>query len=134
MIVPTRCPRGRECSSIHRLSGHEVHRRVPPADATIVSSRADTSAGTGTGRARVLTDRADIVTPERGDLLVCHATEPGRTPAFFVIGGLVVQTGGWPRTVCGLSWEDNAPAVVGPEAVRRLPTAPGSPSKETPDR
>jgi pyruvate,water dikinase len=80
-----------------------------------------TSTGTVTGRARVLKDMADIVTLERGDILVCHATDPGWTPAFFIIGGLVMQTGGVLAHGSCLSREYNLPAAVVPEAVRRIP-------------
>ncbi|HZZ45311.1 MAG TPA: PEP/pyruvate-binding domain-containing protein [Pseudonocardia sp.] len=91
------------------------------ADGSTVLPGVGTSAGSITGRARVLKDMADIVTLERGDILVCHATDPGWTPAFFIIGGLVMQTGGVLAHGSCLSREYNLPAAVVPEAVRRIP-------------
>jgi len=79
-----------------------------------------TSGGIVTGRARVLKNMSEIGTLERGDILVCHATDPGWTPVFMVIGGLVMQTGGVLAHGSCLSREYGLPAVVVPDAINRI--------------
>lgn len=79
-----------------------------------------TSGGTVTGRARVLHDVSEISTLERGDVLVCNSTDPGWTPVFMVIGGLVMATGGVLAHGSCLSREYGLPAVVVPNAMRRI--------------
>jgi pyruvate,water dikinase len=74
-----------------------------------------------TGRARVLKDMSQIGTLEKGDILVCYATDPGWTPVFLVIGGLVMSTGGVLAHGSCLSREYSLPAVVVPEAMTRIP-------------
>ena len=76
------------------------------------------SAGTIEGRARVLHDMAEAEF-EAGDILVTSYTDPGWTPAFVVIAGLVTEVelvahgAVMPR-------EYGLPAVVGVEHATRL--------------
>ena len=48
---------------------------------------------------------------QAGDILVCQATDPGWTPVFLVIGGLVLETGGMLAHGSCLSREYGLPAV-----------------------
>lgn len=89
-------------------------------DGKTVMPGVGTSSGTVTGRARVIGDMADIGTLEQGDILICHATDPGWTPVFLVISGLVMQTGGVLAHGSCLSREYGLPAVVLPQAMSRI--------------
>lgn len=89
-------------------------------DGSTILPGAGTSGGVVTGRARVLKDMSEIGTLEKGDILVCYATDPGWTPVFLVIGGLVMSTGGVLAHGSCLSREYNLPAVVVPEATSRI--------------
>ncbi|MGX7732070.1 PEP/pyruvate-binding domain-containing protein [Rhodococcus sp. 2H158] len=70
-----------------------------------------TSAGQVEGRARVLASMTEIGTLEQGDVLVCNATDPGWSPVFGVISGLVIETGGMLAHGACLSREHGIPAV-----------------------
>jgi phosphohistidine swiveling domain-containing protein len=91
------------------------------ADGATTLTGTGTSSGTVTGTARVLKDMSLVGTLRDGDILVCYATDPGWTPAFLVIDGLVMQVGGVLAHGSCLSREYGLPAVVVPEAVRRIP-------------
>lgn len=81
--------------------------RVPPVhtwvrqgevvDATAVAGTVlrgiSGSAGTATGRARVITDPFDDHRLQPGDILVAANTDPSWTPLFLVAGAVVVDTG-----------------------------------------
>ncbi|SNW19499.1 phosphoenolpyruvate synthase [Mycolicibacterium thermoresistibile] len=70
-----------------------------------------TSAGQVEGRARVLASMTEIGTLEQGDVLVCNATDPGWSPVFGVISGLIIETGGMLAHGACLSREHGIPAV-----------------------
>jgi rifampicin phosphotransferase len=70
-----------------------------------------TSRGSITGRARVLRSMTEIGSLEKGDILICNSTDPGWTPAFLTIGGLVLETGGMLAHGSCLSREYGLPAV-----------------------
>ncbi|PBC47569.1 PEP/pyruvate-binding domain-containing protein [Rhodococcus sp. ACPA1] len=70
-----------------------------------------TSAGQIEGRARVLASMSEIGSLEQGDVLICNATDPGWSPVFSVISGLVIETGGMLAHGACLSREHGIPAV-----------------------
>ncbi|MGC5015881.1 rifamycin-inactivating phosphotransferase [Streptosporangium sp. DT93] len=77
------------------------------------------SSGTVEGRARVVTDmaRADL---EAGDILVTTCTDPGWTPLFVTVAGLVTEVGGLMTHGAVIAREYGLPAVVGVEGATRL--------------
>jgi pyruvate,water dikinase len=80
-----------------------------------------TSRGTVTGRARVLHGVEQIGRVEEGDIVICHATDPGWTPVFMVISGLVLETGGLLAHGSCLSREYGLPCVQVPGATTLVP-------------
>jgi rifampicin phosphotransferase len=70
-----------------------------------------TSRGTVTGTARVLHGPEEIGRVKQGEIVVCHATDPGWTPVFMVISGLVLETGGVLAHGSCLSREYGLPCV-----------------------
>ncbi len=77
------------------------------------------SAGTVEGRARVIRDiaQADI---EPGDILVTTYTDPGWTPLFLAVKGLVTEVGGLMTHGAVIAREYGLPAVVGVEHATNL--------------
>ncbi len=77
------------------------------------------SAGTVEGRARVISDlaRADL---QAGDILVTAYTDPGWTPLFVGIAGLVTEVGGLMTHGAVIAREYGLPAVVGVERATQL--------------
>lgn len=92
-----------------RLAQHEKYTREPPpffirnglpisteedvGDADVLSGIA-ASSGRIHARARVCKTLEEAAKIEKGDILVAVATDPGWTPVFSIIGGVVVETGG----------------------------------------
>jgi pyruvate,water dikinase len=77
------------------------------------------SAGTIVGRARVILDIAEADL-ETGDILVTAFTDPGWTPVFLAIAGLVTEVGGLMTHGAVIAREYGLPAVVGVERATRL--------------
>jgi pyruvate,water dikinase len=80
-----------------------------------------TSSGTITGTARVIYELSDIGIVRHGEILVVNATDPGWTPVFLVISGVVVETGGILAHASCLAREYGMPAVHLPNAMRLIP-------------
>jgi pyruvate,water dikinase len=80
-----------------------------------------TSSGTATGVARVVSRVQDIGTVGKGEILVCNSTDPGWTPVFSVISGIVTETGGILAHASCLSREYGLPAVQVTAAMKRIP-------------
>ena len=79
------------------------------------------SAGQITGVARVIRQARDAVNLEPGQILVTRATDPGWTPVFSVIGGLVLEVGGQLSHGAIVAREYGLPAVLNvPDATRRI--------------
>jgi rifampicin phosphotransferase len=98
-------------------------------EAVAVEARADgalagspASAGTVTGRARVVLDPVGAHL-EPGEILVAPSTDPGWTPLFLTAGGLVMEMGGSNSHGAVVAREYGIPAVVGvPEATQKIET------------
>ena len=83
---------------------------------------APASAGTVTGKARVILDPAGAHR-EPGEILVAPSTDPGWTPLFMTAGALVMEMGGPISHGAVVAREYGIPAVVGvPEATMRIRT------------
>ena len=80
------------------------------------------SAGTATGRVRVIMDPVGARL-EPGEILVAPSTDPGWTPLFMTAGALVMEMGGVISHGAVVAREYGIPAVVGvPDATTRLRT------------
>lgn len=77
------------------------------------------SAGVIEGRARVILNMADAAL-EEGDILITAFTDPGWTPLFVSIKGLVTEVGGLMTHGAVIAREYGLPAVVGAEGATRL--------------
>ena len=91
----------------------------PPAAADTLTGRA-VAAGSAEGIARVVFRPDGAAELADGDILVCPSTDPGWTPLFLRAGGLVVERGGVLSHGAIVAREFGIPAVVCPEATRRI--------------
>ena len=88
----------------------------------LVLSGSPASAGTVTGKARVILDPIGAHL-EPGEILVAPSTDPGWTPLFLTAGALVMEMGGTISHGAVVAREYGIPAVVGvPNATLRLVT------------
>jgi phosphoenolpyruvate synthase/pyruvate phosphate dikinase len=79
------------------------------------------SAGEARGVARVILDPSEASALEPGTILVTRATDPGWTPVFSIISGLVLEIGGQLSHGAIVAREYGLPAVVNvPGATRRI--------------
>ncbi len=79
------------------------------------------SAGRARGPARVVASLSEALALPPGSILVTRATDPGWTPAFPVLGGLVLEIGGTLSHGAIVAREYGLPAVVGvPRATERI--------------
>jgi len=91
-----------------------------PPDGAVTGTPA--SAGTATGRVRVIMDPVGAHL-EPGEILVAPSTDPGWTPLFLTAGALVMEMGGVISHGAVVAREYGIPAVVGvPDATTRLRT------------
>lgn len=97
------------------ISG-EYKRENTPANAIV---GLPVSSGVIEGRARVLLHMEDAVL-EDGDILVTSFTDPGWTPLFVSIKGLVTEVGGLMTHGAVIAREYGLPAVVGVENATKL--------------
>ena len=79
------------------------------------------SRGSATGTARVLKRLNEIGRVQKGDILVVNATDPGWTPVFLLISGLILEGGGILSHGASLSREYGIPAVQLSSALRKIP-------------
>ena len=70
-----------------------------------------TSRGVATAVARVITDLRSIGKVSEGDILITHSTDPGWTPVFNILRGIVLETGGMLAHGSCLAREYGLPAV-----------------------
>jgi pyruvate,water dikinase len=80
-----------------------------------------TSNGQAEGTARVVKDLGDIGRVRQGEILIVNATDPGWTPVFLVVAGIVVETGGMLAHASCLSREYGMPCVHLPRAMSLIP-------------
>ncbi|MFH1188257.1 MAG: PEP/pyruvate-binding domain-containing protein [bacterium] len=79
------------------------------------------SAGIIKGKARIVTDIENISILETGEILVTDHTDPGWTPIFVTISGIVTNTGGLLSHAAIVAREYGLPAVVNvPNATQRI--------------
>ena len=92
---------------------------VQPGD---VLAGAPASAGVARGRARVVTDTAQIAAFEPGEILVAPQTDPSWTPLFMVAAGVVVDVGAMGSHAMIVSRELGIPCAAGvTDATKRIP-------------
>jgi pyruvate,water dikinase len=100
-------------------------RPAPSADGQLqpgTLTGAPASAGTVTGKAKVILDPAGAHL-EPGEILVAPSTDPGWTPLFMTAGALVMEMGGPISHGAVVAREYGIPAVVGvPDATMRIRT------------
>jgi pyruvate,water dikinase len=80
-----------------------------------------TSSGTVTGTARVVRELSKIGRVQRGDILVANSTDPGWTPVFALLSGVVVETGGLLSHSSCLAREYGFPAAQVEGALQLIP-------------
>ena len=80
-----------------------------------------TSRGTVTARARVVKELRDIGQVTEGDILVTQSTDPGWTPVFNLINGIVLETGGLLAHGSCLAREYGLPAIQLAGATETIP-------------
>jgi pyruvate,water dikinase len=80
-----------------------------------------TSLGKVTGIARVVRELSQIGTVNKGEILIVHATDPGWTPVFMMITGIVLETGGLISHGALLAREYGLPGVQIPGALELIP-------------
>jgi pyruvate,water dikinase len=80
------------------------------------------SAGTASGRARIITDTAEITAFEPGDVLIAPQTDPSWTPLFVVASAVVVGVGAPNSHAMIVSRELGIPCVASLEgAIHKIP-------------
>lgn len=77
--------------------------------------------GTITATARVVNRLSEVDRVRTGDILVCQSTDPGWTPVFMLLSGIVIETGGVLSHAVCLSREYGLPAVQLPGARKNIP-------------
>jgi len=80
-----------------------------------------TSLGKVTGTARVVYELSQINRVKKGDILIVHATDPGWTPVFMQITGIVLETGGLISHGALLAREFGLPGVQIESALQLIP-------------
>jgi phosphohistidine swiveling domain-containing protein len=80
-----------------------------------------TSRGTVTARARIVTDLRNIGQVAEGEILITQSTDPGWTPVFNLIKGIVLETGGMLAHGSCLAREYGFPAVQLASATKLIP-------------
>ncbi|HKY93242.1 MAG TPA: PEP/pyruvate-binding domain-containing protein, partial [Nevskiaceae bacterium] len=80
-----------------------------------------TSVGKVTGTARVVFELSQIGRVQHGEILIVHATDPGWTPVFMLIKGIVLETGGLISHGALLAREFGLPGVQIEGALQLIP-------------
>jgi phosphoenolpyruvate synthase/pyruvate phosphate dikinase len=112
-----------------------LHRGVPLPDEAMAdrslapASSADgarlrgtpTSPGTVTATARVVRRLEETKRVQPGEIMVCNATDPGWTPVFLIMSGIVTETGGIIAHAACLAREYGLPAIQMANAMQIIP-------------
>jgi pyruvate,water dikinase len=80
-----------------------------------------TSSGEVTATARVIRSLADVGRVNKGDILITNSTDPGWTPIFAVLSGVIVETGGLLSHSGCLAREYGFPAAHIEDTVAQIP-------------
>ncbi|MGV8075032.1 MAG: PEP/pyruvate-binding domain-containing protein [Syntrophobacteraceae bacterium] len=80
-----------------------------------------TSLGKVTGTARCVREIGEMGRVKKGEILVVNSTDPGWTPVFMYISGIVLETGGLISHAALLSREYGLPGVQVPGALNLIP-------------
>lgn len=94
---------------------------IGDADSSVLQGTG-TSPGMAQGIARVVRTLEEIVNIRPGEILVTNSTDPGWTPVFLTVKGVVAETGGMLAHFSCLSREYGLPAVQLEDAMRRIET------------
>ena len=78
------------------------------------------STGRATGPARVASSLEEASALQKGEILVAQYTNPGWTPLFNLISGLIIESGGLLSHCAVVAREYGIPAVIGVEQATRL--------------
>lgn len=103
--------RRREARPKAEAAWHETQEASPAADGAWTGVAA--SPGRATGEARIIADASGFARLQRGDVLVCRATDPAWTPLFALAGAVVAETGGRLSHAAIVAREYRIPAVLG---------------------
>lgn len=79
------------------------------------------SYGSVQGRARIIYSFTDAYQLHSGDILVTHHTDPGWTPLFSIVSGVVIEVGGLICHAAMVARELGLPAIVLPGATSTIP-------------
>ena len=80
-----------------------------------------TSSGTVSGTARVIRSLKDIGRVAKGEILITNSTDPGWTPVFMLIKGIVLETGDMLAHGSCLAREYGLPAIQLENAMELIP-------------
>lgn len=107
---------------LQREHGHiEVPQAQRDDDGNIVLHGIPTSGGEVTGTARVIKSLDQIGAVKKGEILVANSTDPGWTPVFAVLSGVIVETGGLLSHSGCLAREYGFPAAQIEDAIQLIP-------------
>lgn len=107
---------------LQREHGHiEIPQAQRDDDGNVVLRGIPTSAGEVTATARVVKSLDQIGTAKKGEILVANSTDPGWTPVFAVLSGVIVETGGLLSHSGCLAREYGFPAAQVENAIQLIP-------------
>jgi pyruvate,water dikinase len=112
------------CTPVKFLRGNQEQSEENIGEGTATEFQGiPASRGVVSGPVRVLSDIDDIWKVRSGEVLVVPRTDPGWTPVFRLIGGLITETGGLLSHGAVVSREYGIPAVTNiPNACRLFKT------------
>jgi rifampicin phosphotransferase len=80
-----------------------------------------TSSGNVEGTARLVRELSELGRVAKGEIAVVHATDPGWTPIFAIVRGIVAETGGMLSHCSSLAREHGLPAAQLEQALALIP-------------